>query len=277
MTPGRGTHAVVTLAAIDLRRRPDHRAELTSQLLMGEVVHVLASRDGGAWLRVRNEADGYAGWARAYGLRRASRARTRRWRTVANARVVAPFAHVTAAKDGGPTLSPLFWNGRLVAHRGSGPARRVELPDGRQGWAPAAAIDTRDRHVPLAERVRGLLGTPYLWGGRTPHGFDCSGLVQQLLAEQSVAVPRDAHEQWLATRCDLAVPELQFGDLVFFRHRGSRMDHVGLALGDGWFVHSSGMVRVNSLQSNNPLCDKWLLDHVRGFGRTKLSGGTRPK
>jgi len=270
-----GTHAVVTLAALDLRRRPDHRAELTSQLLMGEVVRVLADR--ASWLRVRNETDGYEGWTRGFGLRRASAVRARRWRQVANARVVAPFAHVTAGRDAGPSLSPLFWNDRLVAGRGRGTRRPVELPDGRRGWVDAAAIDTRDRPVRLVDRVRELLGTPYLWGGRTPHGFDCSGLVQQLLAEQNVAVPRDAHEQWLVTRRDLSVAELRYGDLVFFRDRGLRMDHVALVLGDGWFVHASGMVRVNSLQTDNPFCDNGLLGKIRGFGRTKLSSPNAPK
>jgi len=175
------THGVVQLAALDLRRRPDHRSELTSQLLMGEVVRVVSGRTGDSWLRVENEADAYSGWVRSYGVRRASRARTRAWLRLARARVIAPFCEVRSRARGGHLLTPLFWNGRVIAGRAAAGMRRVELPDGRRGWVLSRALDARGGHGRILERIRGLLGTPYLWGGRTPMGFDCSELVQQLL------------------------------------------------------------------------------------------------
>ena len=263
-------HGVVLLAALDLRRRPDHRAELTSQLLLGEVVRILAGDAAAKWLRVENLADRYTGWVRSTGLRLATRARARRWTALATARVIAPFAYVFAGQSGARAVSPLYWNGRLIPGRKSGSRRAVELPDGRRGWVPAEALETGKNRCALLERIEQLLGTPYHWGGRTPHGFDCSGLVQQLMAEQGVALPRDAHEQYLATRHRLETQDLCLGDLLFFGRSRSRMEHVGLVLGDGYFVHASGAVMVNSIDPDNPFYDKALATQLKGFGRTKL-------
>lgn len=275
MAASKENHGVVVLAALDVRRHPDHAAELTSQLLMGEVVRVLESPAEEQWLRVQNEGDGYSGWVRAYGIRRATLARTRRWLALAKGRVTVPFSHVFAAPTGPRALSPLFWNDRVIPGRKSGARRSVEMPDGRRGWVDANVLETRGTRIGLLDRIEHLLGTPYHWGGRTPHGFDCSGLVQQLMAEQGVVLPRDAHDQYLATKRSLDPNDLKLGDLVFFARGGTRMEHVGMILGDDYFVHASGVVRVNSLDPSNPFHDKPLAMQLKGFGRTRL--GTAKK
>jgi hypothetical protein len=78
MTGPRPAHGVVSLAALDLRPRPEHRSELRSQLLLGEVVRVVGVATGGAWWRVLNRSDGYDGWVRAWGVVGASAVRARR-------------------------------------------------------------------------------------------------------------------------------------------------------------------------------------------------------
>ncbi len=266
VSSGRGRHGVVTLAALDVRPRPAHEAELISQLLTGETVEILAEGRGGDWLRVRNRADGYTGWVRSWGIRRASRVRVDRWRALARGRVVRLFVEVWSRPRGGVLLGPLVWNGRVIAGRVAGGTRPVELPDGRRGFVPAAAL-AGARPPDLFDRIRGLLGVPYLWGGRTPLGLDCSGFTQQVLAEQGCALPRDAHEQYLATRGRFAGGEPRPGDLVFFGRLGKRVGHVGIALGEGGYAHARGWVRLNSLDPASPLFEAKLRDQLRGFGR----------
>jgi len=259
---------VVTLAALDARPRPDHRTELVSQLLLGETVRVLATDRAGHWLRVRNDGDGYVGWVRAWGIRSLGAADASRWRRRAKARIADAYAEVMSEPGRGHQLTPAFWNGRLVAGRSRGRHRQVELPDGRRGWIRGTALAGAGRPPGIVARIRRLLGTPYLWGGRTPLGFDCSGFVQQVLWEQGVCLPRDAHEQCLATRRSmLDARSLRLGDLVYFGTSRRAVGHVGLALGRGYYAHCRGCVRINSVLADNSMYDIELSNQVVGFGR----------
>jgi len=262
---------VVSLAALDLRRRPDHRSEMLSQLLLGEVVDVLERpRRRPGWWRVRGRGDGYAGWVRTWGLIPASAARVRRWERAATARVCVPVAAASALPGRGAAVSPLFLNSRLIAGGVRAGKRAVELPDGRRGWVPRAALAPVGGPVPaLPDRIAGLLGTPYLWGGRTPLGWDCSGYTQQVLVERGISLPRDAHEQFLACEALAASEAGQPGDLVFFGTPRARIQHVGMALGGGWFSDCRGRTRLASLDRGNPMCDRELAGQLRGYGRPR--------
>jgi len=263
----RFTHAVVTLPALDLRPRPDHRAELASQLLLGEVVRLAGARRGG-WLTVENEADGYRGWVREWGLVPAAAPRATRWRRLATGRIGAPLASVRTGPGEGASVSPVFFGGRVIAGRSRRGWRPVELPDGRRGWLAAADLRMPAERAPsLPGRLGTLWGTPYLWGGRTPAGYDCSALVQQVLAEQGIALPRDAEQQHRRCRALPAGEETREGDLAFFRAGRGPMAHVGIALGGAWFAHSRGTVRVNSMDPDNPMCDRDLLPQFQGWFR----------
>jgi len=268
-------HGVVSIAALDVRRRPDHRAELTSQLLVGEVVRVLGMARGGRWLKVENRADGYRGWVKDWGVVEASQARVRRWIQRARARVVALFVEARARPGAGPLVSPLFWNGRVIPGSTRDGYRRVELPDGRRGWVPRATLAS-DRAARgavarggLAARVRGLLGVPYLWGGRTPLGFDCSGFTQQVLAEQGLLIPRDADAQFQRSQTLAHGVSPREGDLIFFRAPGEPVGHVGLGLGGGYYAHCRRVVRVSSVDPRNELYDKELAPQFAGWKRPR--------
>jgi len=265
------THGVVCLPLLDLRHGPEHRAELGSQLLMGEIVRIAPGAASRGWCHVRNEADGYGGWVRDWGLVRASAVRAARWKRLAIATVTEPFISVRARPGAGGSVSPLFHGGRVIPGRRSGRFRQVELPDGRRGWVSARSLRMPGTRAPaLSKRLESLFGTPYLWGGRSPAGYDCSGFVQQVLLEQGIALPRDAHEQFLASRPLRAGEEPVAGDLAFFsvqRGRRKRVEHIGLAIGGGYFSHCRGSVRVNSVDTGNPLCDIELVPQFSGWGR----------
>lgn len=119
------------------------------------------------------------------------------------------------------------------------------------------------------DRIRTLLGVPYLWGGRTPMGMDCSAFAQLVLAEQGIALPRDARQQFRAGRRRRRDEAPALGDLVFFGNPGQVVSHVGIALGDGYFAHCRGYVRINSLDKDNPLYDKVLARQLRASRRLR--------
>lgn len=263
----RATHGVVAAAVLDMRCRPGHRRELTSQLLLGEVVRILRTGGDGTWRQVEGLADGYRGWVRDGGFVAASGTRARSWMQKAGARVGVASAEVRARPGRGALVSPLFLNSRVIAGRRRGAWRRVELPDGRRGWIADSALAGPAPRVTLTGRVLSLLGVPYHWGGRTPAGFDCSGFTQQVLAEQGVRLPRDAVRQLRACRRLGAGEEPRAGDLVFFGAPGRPVVHVGLGLGGGYFAHCRGIVRIGSTDEHNAWWDKGLSRQMRGWWR----------
>ena len=102
-----------------------------------------------------------------------------------------------------------------------------------------------------AAQASKMVGKPYKYGGASPSGFDCSGLVQYSFKHAGVSVPHNTAQQRSASR-RIKVSELQRGDLLFFDQEGKKNSHVGIYLGDGKFVHapSSGKsVRSDSLSS----------------------------
>ena len=157
-----------------------------------------------------------------------------------------------------------------------GPTRPDEAPASSSGgwtrWeppaepaAPTARPDSSDAIHPALQAVdyaTGLIGTPYRWGGATPAGFDCSGLVYYTFGKAGVSVPRTSQQQFNAAR-PVALHEAQPGDLVFFAQRG-RIFHVGIYAGDGHFIHAPVAGRPVSIDR---LDDHYYRRHFAGAGR----------
>jgi cell wall-associated NlpC family hydrolase len=149
------------------------------------------------------------------------------------------------AAKGPVVATPRPFPGATVPPRSVPEAGRAELPATVQPAVVALAMSLR--------------GTPYRNGGSDPAGFDCSGFVQWVFAQQGVALPREVKQQYLVGR-DIDSGDLKAGDLVFFETVSPGASHVGIALGGGEFVHapsSRGVVRVERYTSGY-WADRWV-------------------
>lgn len=263
----------VISSVADLRRVPDHSGELLSQAIMGEELQLL--KEAGDWYLVRLRDD-YHGWVRSWYLAEASPATVRSYFRKAGRMVRANVANVLSNPD--PTslpVSDIVAGTRIVALERAGAFRHVTLPGGKEGFmleddlgeAPARKPD-RDR---LMERAKRFLGIPYLWGGTSAKGFDCSGLVQRVYRMEGVELPRDSDMQSAVGRLigRDAVRTTRPGDLLFFG-KSESIDHVSICLKPDGFLHAYGDVRIGSLDPGDGNYEEKLAESLL-FARSILA------
>ena len=221
-----GNSRVVTWPSLPVRRRPEAAVGFDTEALFGETVRVFDERDGWAWVQL--DADRYVGYVPSVALAEPGLPATHR------VHALGTFVY-SAADIKTPPLAALSLNAR-VAVTGS-EERFSTLASGGHvvtRHLTELAKPARD-FVAVAER---FLGTPYLWGGRSRLGLDCSALVQLALDAAGIAGPRDTDMQQAELGADLAVPRdlegLQRGDLVFWP------GHVGVMSDAVMMVHANG-------------------------------------
>lgn len=232
-------YAVCCVPVSPLRSGPGHRLEMVSQLLFGECCKVLEIREDG-WIRVSCQYDLYEGWCQSGHITdidmddylHASKDLTADWVT-------------EISYNGHPMHIPLG-SSLTAVHNGKGGWRKNTINFPGKAWEPGT-------HKPDPKAIRHqaylYLNTPYLWGGRSVFGIDCSGFTQAVFRFFGVALHRDSSDQAGQGEVVGFLQQAKAGDLAFFDNEEGRITHVGILLSDLEIIHASGKVRVDKIDT----------------------------
>lgn len=228
---------VCALSVVPMRTDASDASEQCSQLLFGECYEVKEVR--ARWLRIQCAADGYQGW-----IDRKQHTETAKdsMPSAGASRVLDLVGVAQRESDG--LSAPILMGSVLNGYNGG------SFMVGNQRFLfDGLATEQGQKPSPAAALSLALqwLNAPYQWGGRSPFGVDCSGLVQVCYQLAGLQLPRDAHQQ---AQCGVGlsfIEEAQPGDLAFFDNDEGRIIHVGFVMADNRIVHASGRVRIDRI------------------------------
>lgn len=219
---------ICNLSVAPLRKAPESGSEIVSQLLFGDVFTINSEPVNG-WVAITTVYDNYSGYISEKQFAHYTD-EIAEWQTITSY----PFALLNNNR-GNIMLVP----GSIVP--GSSPF---------QVGNDQYSLTTPEKKFTIADIepvAKQYLNSPYLWGGKTPFGIDCSGLTQMVFRQCGIDLPRDAYQQAEAGETIAFVGETRVGDLAFFDNEAGRITHVGIMLGNQQIIHASGRVRIDDL------------------------------
>lgn len=280
---GSKMYAIGNNSVLNIRSEPKHSAELGTQGLLGMPLKVLDRN--GDFYRIQTP-DGYISWVDKGGIYRMNKDEFDNW---SNSKKII-YTNITGFvyKNNTTTnniISDVALGGVLKYISENRNTYEVEYPDKRKGFVmkdEAKVLsewlaNTTETQESIEKTAKSMLGFPYLWGGTSSKGMDCSGFTKMTYLLSGFIIPRDASQQINAGEIvdvNLDFSDLQKGDLLFFGTKATvnkkqRVVHVGIWLGNDKmeFIHASGNVHISSMDENNALFDEMNKNRYLGSRR----------
>jgi hypothetical protein len=226
-------YGICNLALVPLRAGATHRSEMVSQLLFGETFEIV--EHGEDWIYIKTTFDEYDGWISKLQYEPIT---SETVLALLSQPIVTTRALVTAVrKENDNSLLSLPFGCSLPFYNGA------DCHIGDVNYNVPSAGDLNG----FLEIAYSFINTPYLWGGRTHFGIDCSGYVQAVMRTQGVTLKRDAYLQATQGTAVDFLQAAQLGDLAFFDNAEGRITHVGIMLDNQTIVHASGKVKIDRI------------------------------
>lgn len=272
--------AIINISVANLRSNPGHSSELATQATLGTVVNVYKKEND--WYLVQTP-DKYLAWVDGGGIELADEQKAENWKSDEKIIYTQTYGHAYLGPDeDAPIVSDLTAGNLLNIVKYGSENFMVRFPDGRNAYvrrnesAPYREWlnNLNATNETLVATAQELMGIPYLWGGTSAKGVDCSGFTKTVYFLNGMVIPRDASQQvhtGILVDSTRNFNNLQKGDLLFFGRRANdtiseKVVHVGMWIGNNEFIHSSGKVRISSIDKGSKYYDEYNLDR---YLRTK--------
>lgn len=285
-------YGVINVSVADIRTQNRFTSGMATQALLGTPVKLY---DHDNWYQIQLP-DSYFGWVHEKQIIPMNRVDFNKW--ISSLKIIYTqyygFSYQEANNEGA-TVSDLV-AGDILNYEGTeGDYFKVSYPDKRMAyvlrtecqdystWLQSRPVSAEN----CVEMAKTMMGIPYVWGGASTKGFDCSGLVSNVLYLQGLIIRRDASQQAnIGDIVDISTgyDNLRIGDLLFFGTKSTKdqkenVRHVAFYIGEGKFIHASGYVKISSLNANDPDYDelnaKELIKATRIINDQKLKGVTK--
>lgn len=223
-------YGIGNLGVAPIRLEPSDASEMVTQLLYGDIFKIINQRKD--WYKIRLAFDNYEGWLdkkQALPISKEDYTNISKQSLLFNIEFfefVSDTSKLVTAIPLGATLNGL----EILEHHFDGRVVSGQQPK-------AHLIDTALIY----------LNTPYLWGGKTPIGIDCSGFTQMVYKINGYSILRDASQQATQGEALSFIEESEAGDLAFFDNEEGKITHVGIIMNDNYIIHAHGKVRIDRL------------------------------
>ena len=271
---GKKKKAIVNISVANLRSTPGHSSELATQATLGTILKVYKQED--EWFYVQTP-DNYLAWVDAGGITLVDEQIAENWGLDDKVIYTQTYGHAYADPYRDSLIvSDLTAGNMLSIVKNALNNYIVRFPDGRNAYVRKSEAEEYNdwltnlnaTDTTLVATAQNLMGVPYLWGGTSTKGVDCSGFTKTIYFLNGMIIPRDASQQVrTGTFIDSTrnFDALQRGDLLFFGRKATdstkeKVVHVGMWIGNNEFIHSSGKVRVSSMDKNSKNYDEYNLN-----------------
>lgn len=250
-------YGISLLSMIPVRKSPSHRSEMVTQLLFGDTYSVFTRQD--EWFEIQTTFDNYAGWISNNQYTALSAEELILF--TKDFSVVSGLNGIITIKSTGASF-PVFPGSVTPSMKESG-FNINGLECCFEGENTAFIENSNARDI-ILEKSALYLHSPYLWGGKTPSGTDCSGFVQMLYRIAGITLPRDAALQAETGETVNFLSDALPGDLIFFDNEEGIITHTGVLLEEGKIIHASGKVRIDDVDHQG------IFDRITGKYTHKL-------